>query len=41
MATTITGLAIRIAAKITAYTYALYINRMLGRSQSRIKELWA
>jgi hypothetical protein len=41
LATTITGLAIRIAAKITAYTYALYINRMLGRSQNRIKELWA
>jgi hypothetical protein len=41
LATIITGLAIRIAAKITAYTYALYINRMLGRSQSRIKELWA
>ena len=41
LATIIIGLAIRIAAKITAYTYALYINRMLGRSQSRIKELWA
>jgi len=35
-----TGLATRIAAKITAYTYAFYINRMLDRSQGRIKELW-
>ncbi len=41
MATTLTGLATRIAAKITAYTYAFYINRVLGRSQGRIKELWA
>jgi hypothetical protein len=41
LATTLTGLATRIAAKITAYTYAFYINRMLGRSQGKIKELWA
>ena len=41
LATTLVGLATRIAAKITAYTYAFYINRMLGRSQGRIKELWA
>jgi len=40
LATTLTGLATRIAAKITAYTYAFYINRMLGRSQGNIKELW-
>lgn len=30
LATTLTGLATRIAAKISAYTYAFYINRMLG-----------
>ena len=42
MATTLVGLATRIASKITAYTYdALLINRMLGRPQGRIKELWA
>lgn len=41
LATTIIGLASRIAAKITAYTYAFYINRLLGRPQGRIKELWA
>jgi ABC-type spermidine/putrescine transport system permease subunit I len=37
----IIGLVSRIAAKITAYTYAFYINRLLGRPQGRIKELWA
>ena len=41
LARTLVGLATRIAAKITAYTYALYINRLLGRPQGRIKELWA
>lgn len=41
LATTIVGLAIRIAAKITAYTYGFLINRMLGRPQGKIKELWA
>jgi hypothetical protein len=41
LATTLVGLAIRIAAKITAYTYAFLINRMMGRPQGRIKELWA
>ena len=41
LATTIIGLASRIAAKITAYTYAFYINRMMGRPQGRIKELWS
>jgi hypothetical protein len=28
-------------AKICAYTYAFYINRMLDRPQAKIKELWA
>jgi hypothetical protein len=41
LATTLVGLATRIAAKIAAYTYALAVNRTLGRSQGRIKELWA
>ena len=41
LATTLVGLATRIAAKITAYTYAFLVNRMLGRPQGRIKELWA
>jgi Transposase DDE domain len=41
LATTLIGLATRIAAKICAYTYAFVVNRMLGRPQGRIKELWA
>lgn len=41
LATTLVGLATRIAAKITAYTYGFYVNRVLGRSQGHIKELWA
>jgi len=41
LATTIIGLATRIAAKITAYTYAFLVNRRLGRPQGKIKELWA
>ena len=41
LAKTLVGLAARIAAKVTAYTYGCYINRLLGRSQGRIKELWA
>jgi hypothetical protein len=41
LATTLVGLATRIAAKIAAYTYAFLINRMLGWPQGRIKELWA
>jgi hypothetical protein len=43
LATTLVGLATRIAAKIAAYTYAFFlVNRMLGRPQEgRIKELWA
>src|SRR5215204_875874 len=40
LATTLTGLATRIA-KIAAYTYAFLVNRLLGRPQGRIKELWA
>jgi hypothetical protein len=41
LAKTLTGLATRIAAKVAAYTYGCYINRMLGRPQGRIRELWA
>jgi hypothetical protein len=41
LATTLVGLASRIAAKICAYTYAFLVNRLLGRPQGRIKELWA
>jgi hypothetical protein len=41
LATTLVGLATRIATKIAAYTYAFLINRRLGRPQGRIKELWA
>src|SRR5215217_4683707 len=41
LASTLVGLATRIAAKIAAYTYALAVNRTLGRPQGRIKELWA
>jgi hypothetical protein len=41
LARTLVGLATRIAAKITAYTYAFLVNRRLGRTQGRIKELWA
>jgi hypothetical protein len=41
LAKTLVGLAIRIAAKVTAYTYGLYVNRLLGRPQGRIKALWA
>ena len=41
LATTLVGLATRIAAKICAYTYdAFMVNRMLGRPQGKIKELW-
>jgi hypothetical protein len=40
-ATTLVGVATRIAAKIAAYTYAFMVNRMLGRPQGHIKELWA
>lgn len=41
LAKTLVGLATRIVAKIAAYTYAFYVNRLLGRQQGRIKELWA
>lgn len=41
LAKTLVGLVTRIAAKICAYTYAFLLNRMLGRPQGRIKELWA
>ena len=41
LAKTLVGLATRIAAKMAAYTYGLYVNRVLGRPQGRIKELWA
>ena len=40
-ATTLVGLATRIAAKVTAYTYGFLVNRLLDRPQVRIKELWA
>ena len=41
LATTLTGIVMRLVAKITAYTFAFYINRLLGRPQGKIKELWA
>ena len=41
LATTLVGLATRIAAKICAYTYAFLVNRTLNRPRGRIKELWA
>lgn len=41
LAKTLVGLATRIASKVAAYTYGLYVNRLLGRPQGRIKELWA
>ncbi len=41
LAKTLVGLATRIAAKICAYTYGLYVNRLLERPQGRIKELWS
>jgi hypothetical protein len=33
--------ATRIEAKVAAYTYDCYINRLLGRPQGRIRDLWA
>lgn len=41
LAVTLVGLATRIAPKICAYTYGFYVNRILGRPQGHIKELWA
>jgi hypothetical protein len=35
------GLVTTIAAKVAAYTYGLYVNRLLGHPQGRIRELWA
>jgi hypothetical protein len=41
LASTLVGLATRIAAKMRAYTYAYLVNRVLGRPQGKIKALWA
>jgi hypothetical protein len=41
LASTLVGLATRITAKVTAYTYGFFVNRVLGRPQGHIKELWA
>jgi len=41
LATSLVGLVTRIAAKMAAYTYAFLVNRVLGRPQGKIKELWA
>ena len=41
LAKTLVGLATRIVAKICAYTYGCYVNRLLGRPQGQIKGLWA
>ena len=41
LATTLVGLVTRIVAKISAYTYAFYVNRLLERAQGRLKDLWA
>ena len=41
LARTLVGLASRIAAKLCAYTFGYYINRLLLRPQGRIKDLWA
>jgi hypothetical protein len=41
LAKTLVGLDTRIAAKVAAYTYGCYINRLLGRPQGRIRDLWA
>jgi hypothetical protein len=41
LAKTLVGFASRIAAKMTAYTYAFWVNRVLGRPQGKIKDLWA
>jgi len=38
---TFTGLATWIAAKIAAYTYGFYVNRLLGRPQGCMRKLWA
>ena len=41
LAKTLVGLVARIAAKVAAYTYGPYVNRLLGRPQGHVKELWA
>jgi hypothetical protein len=41
LATTLVGLATRISAKATASTCGFLVNRLPGRPQGRIKELWA
>jgi hypothetical protein len=41
LARTLVGVATRITAKVCAYTYACLVNRMVGRPQGHIKELWA
>jgi hypothetical protein len=41
LAKTLVGLVTRIAAKVSAYTYGLYVNRLFGRPQGRIKQLWS
>lgn len=41
LAKSLVGLATRIVAKICAYTYGFYVNRLLGRAQGGIKDLWA
>jgi hypothetical protein len=41
LAKTLVGLATRIVAKIAAYAYGCYVNRLLGRPQGWIKALWA
>lgn len=41
LAKTLVGLVIRIVTKMTAYTYAFLVNRLLGRPQGRMKDLWA
>ncbi len=40
LAKILVGLATRITTKIAVYTYAFLVNRLLGRSQGRIMDLW-
>ncbi len=41
MAGMLIGLATRTAARLAAYTYAFFVNRLLGSPQGRIEDLWA
>ena len=41
LAKSLTGIVMRVVAKVAAYTFGFYINRMFGRPQGKIKELWA